>query len=235
MTTLQSVAQRLDADSLVTLFELDATKLGDVEIRRFTSNVWADRIVYFDGNPYTPIDMEANGFEWQGQGAPPTPSLRIANTNRVIGALANDFDDLVGATVRRLRTYKMFLDDGDAPDPEMQFQVDVFRVERKTTQNKIFIEFELAAAFDQEGRQLPSRIMLRDVCTHVYRRWTGSGFDYTKATCPYVAARYFLPNGNETSNAASDRCGKRLSDCLKRFGNNPLPTRAFPGLARTRV
>lgn len=235
MSALTELAQQPAADALVTLFELDATALGDSSIRRFTSTAWQSSVVRFGGRSYAPIDIEATGFEWQGQGAPPTPSLRLVNTNLVLGALARDFGDLVGAGLTRLRTYARFLDDGFSPDPAMHFPPDLYRIERKVAQNKLFIEFELAVPFDQEGQLLPGRVMLRDSCTHTYRRWIGGGFSYLAATCPYVGSAYFRATGQATSTASQDRCGKRLSDCQKRFGNEPLPTRAFPGLARVRV
>ena len=235
MSALTELAQQPAADALVTLFELDATALGDSSIRRFTSTAWQSSVVRFGNQSYTPIDVEASGFEWQGQGAPPTPSLRLANINLVMGALARDFGDLVGAKLTRKRTYGRFLDDGASPDPAMHFPPDLYRIERKVAHNKLYIEFELAVPFDQEGQLLPGRVMLRDACTHTYRRWTGSSFSYLSATCPYVGGAYFQATGQSTGSASQDRCGKRLSDCQKRFGNNPLPTRAFPGLARVRV
>ena len=235
MSALTETAQQPAADALVTLFELDARQQGDSQIRRFTSTAWQSSVVRFGGQSFTPIDIEASGFEWHGQGAPPSPTLRIANTNLVLGALARDFGDLVGAKVTRRRTYARFLDDGSSPDPAMHFPPDLYRIERKVAHNKLFIEFELAVPFDQEGQLLPGRVMLRDACTHVYRRWTGSSFDYQAATCPYTGGAYFQANGQSTGAAAQDKCGKRLSDCQKRFNNNPLPTRAFPGLARVRV
>lgn len=247
MSQLTALAQSPAADALITLFELDATMLGDSEVRRFTASAWQGSVVRFGGQSYTPIDIEAEGFEWQGTGAPPTPTLRIANTNMVLGALARDFDDLVGAGVTRLRTYRRFLDEGDSPDPGMHFPPELYRVERKTRQSRLFIEFELAVPFDQEGHQLPGRVMLRNMCTHTYRRWTGSGFDYSRATCPYTDTRYYDIH-QQVVPASQDRCGKRLVDCHRRFWpptgggftdvNSPanaLPIRAFPGLARTRV
>lgn len=72
----------------------------------------------------------------------------------------------------------------------------------------------------------------------------GSGkFIYANATCPYMEDKYFLPNGFSTLNGQpdgdpvppeKDQCGKRLSDCKKRFGEHAvLPIRAFPGMARS--
>lgn len=221
---------------LVTLYELDARNLGDTEIRRFTRDADpATGVVVFNGNHYTPIDIEADGFEWGGSGAPPTPTLRISNTSMFAGLLVRQFDDLVGATLTRIRTYRDFLDNGATPDPAMVFPLDVFRVERKSAHNKVFIEFELAVFFDQEGLKLPARQCIRDTCTHVYRRYDAAtdSFDYSKATCPYTAATYFERDGTPTVLKSKDICGKRLSQCVLRFGSGgTLPTRAFPGMAR---
>ena len=150
MSGLTETAQQLGSDALVTLFTLDATGLGDTAVRRFTSSAWQDTVVRFGGQTYTPTDVEATGFEWQGQGAPPAPGLSLANTNAVLGALARDFDDLVGAEVTRLRTFKMLLDDGASPDADMHFPPDLFRIERKV----VVQTHHLAAA--RVGRHIPA-------------------------------------------------------------------------------
>lgn len=238
MSVLTEAAQELSPThgGLVTLYELDARNLGDSEIRRFTRDTDPTTgFIVYNGNNYTPIDIEAEGFEWSGSGAPSTPTLRISNVSMYAGVLVREFSDLVGATVTRIRTYRDFLDNGPTPDPAMIFPIDIFRVERKVSHNKIFIEFELAVFFDQEGLKLPARQCIRDTCTHVYRRHDPAtdSFDYSKATCPYTGSAYFKRDGSSTSVKAEDVCGKRLSNCVQRFGRgSTLPTRAFPGMAR---
>jgi lambda family phage minor tail protein L len=234
MSALTEEGQKLAVDALVTLFQLDATALGDEAVRYFTSSAWSTDAIMFDGNTYTPIDVEATGFEWSGQGAPPQPKLRIANTNPVISALVRDFDDLVGAEVTRIRTFWQFLDAGDTPDPTMTFPLDLFRIERKVAHNKVFVEFELAAQYDQEGQFLPGRPILKHTCTHIYRRWDPDAeeFDTSQATCPYVGETFFTEADVMTADPAADRCSKSLTGCALRFVGVPLPTRAFPGLAQ---
>jgi lambda family phage minor tail protein L len=228
------LAQELQADDLVILYELDASALGD-NLYRFTSSVYTTEPVSFGGNVYAPVPVESSGWEWSGQGPFPRPTMTLANVNQVFGAAANAFDDLRGASLTRIRTFRRFLDDGADPDPEAIMPLDVYRVERKTSQNKVAITWELASVFDQEGVLLPRRQVLQSACTHRYRVWdaVAGAFDYTRATCPYAGAQSFTTAGVATS-APNDRCGKRLSDCRLRFGSQPLPTRAFPGVARVR-
>jgi len=235
MSRLTEASQSLTAPygGIVTLFQLDATALGDTSVHCFTRNTNPDgSSIAFGGVTYNPVDIQAEGFEWGGSGAAPTPTIKINNSSMLVGALARQYGDCVGATLTRIRTYAAFLDTGASPDPTLKFPIDVFRVERKASHNKVFIEFELAIAFDQEGLTLPGRQCLRDTCTHIYRRWNGSAFDYSKATCPYVGSTYFKRTGVMTTTASEDLCGKRLSDCTKRFPNQPLPTRSFPGMRR---
>lgn len=219
--------------ALVTLFQLDLTSFGDIVYNFTMDGKPTGANLVFGGISFTPIDIEANGFEWGGSGTPPTPTIKISNASMAISALLTKYD-LVGATLTRIRTFRNFLDDGATPDPTAKFPIDVFRVERKTAHNKVFAEFELAVIFDQEGVMLPARQCLRDACTHIYRRWneTTGAFDYTKTTCPYTGTNYFDRTGAKVG-ARRDVCGKRLSDCAARFGDGAvLPTRSFPGMQR---
>jgi lambda family phage minor tail protein L len=137
----------------------------------------------------------------------------------------------VGAKVTRITTYRKFLDDQPTADPTSYWEPDIWRIERKVVQTPQLVEWELASILDQEGRRLPGRHMLRDACPWIYRRWAGTGFDYSTATCPYTGTAYFTVNGDQTGNPADDRCGKHLSDCRKRFPSPQImPSGAFPGL-----
>ena len=226
-----ATAQTLEGDVIVHLYALDTGLLGG-PVYRFTSSAQEDGEVSFGGQTYAPAPVEASGFEMTSQGTLPRPTIRVANVSGIFSAAINEFGDLVGCTFRRIRTFRRFLDGAADADPDAHFPVDVFRIEQKANQNRVYVEWTLAAAFDQEGRLLPGRQVLQGACTHTYRRWTGAAFDYASATCPYVGAACFDATGAPTT-PAKDRCSKRLaSGCLKRFGSSPLPTRAFPGAGR---
>ena len=122
-------------------------------------------------------------------------------------------------------------------DSTTMFEPDIWYFERKSVHNPTLIEWELSSVLDQDGRKLPGRQMLRDVCSHTYRYFVpGVGLSYTGVTCPYTDTRYFTENGVATGDSSLDKCGKRLQDCAARFAavGLPLPTRAFPGMSVSR-
>jgi len=231
--TIESVVQSLSPGQMVHLYTLDTTSLGG-SVYNFTSGPTDSGLVTFGGVEYFPVDLEATGWEWDGKGALPQPRIKISNAAHFLAAATITLKDLVGATLTRTRTYRQFLDDGDSPDPTAIHPQDIYRVNRKANYNKIYIEWELASVLDQEGRMLPGRQIIKHNCTHIYRYWDGSGFDYTKATCPYVGTANFDLSDNAVSSESEDVCGKLLSSCRKRFGiNSDLPFRGFPGSGET--
>lgn len=238
MSKLTDEIQKLKPDTVVTLFELDLTIFG-AGMRYFTPEVKSEEPapVAWRGNTYIPLPMTAEGFEMSSSGQFPRPKLNVSN---VLGTLKSDmlqYNNLIGATVTRWRTFAKHLDDGDDPDPEIYFPLDVYKIERKSNESPIYIEWELATVLDQQGLMLPRRQILRNTCTHIYRVWDSEAeaFDYTRVTCPYSDNNYFDENGNATALPENDTCSK-LTDtgCKKRFLNQPLPTRAFPGVGRFR-
>ena len=166
MPNLVELVQQPVLDEYVHLYQVDTTILGGL-IYYFTPMVKDGSLdpVAFDGHDYTPVDFESEGWEANGQGQLPTPKIRIANTTSYLVALLQQYDDLLGATVKRIRTFKRYLDGESEANPGMIFPIDVYRIDRKSTENKLFIEFELAAPIEQANRKLPGRQVLRDVCT----------------------------------------------------------------------
>jgi lambda family phage minor tail protein L len=193
--------------------------------------------VVFQGYTYEPIPVEITGFEWRGRGPAPRPKVRVANIGGLLTGLLAEYGDLVGAKITRIRTFRKFLDDQPTADPAQYFDPDIWRVERKISHTSGAVEWELASVIDQEGRKLPSRAMLRDICTHTYRspNAAGTAFDYTGVTCPYVGGSYYTETDQTTTDLKSDKCSKYLSGCILRFGQTGiLPTRAFPGMDKYR-
>jgi len=250
ITQADQEGTKLSTDAYVALYYLDLTRIGGNEVFRFTQSSRESGPLMYGGQPYYPIDLEVDGFEWNGRGTLPTPKIRIANANRIMGGLVNNYNDLLGAPFVRIRTFRRFLDDGTSPDPTAHFPLDIYKIDRKVAHTKTSIEWELAASMDQEGKLIPGRQILRDVCTHRYLVFnadrgdflhynisTGQ-FDFGIATCPYRHQDGFFNERGEPLNEANkrfDRCGKKLSDCRLRFGTtDPLPTRAFPSAARLR-
>ncbi len=229
--------QRLNTDAVVTMFDLDLRSLGG-GIFRFTSarlDGTSPEPIVWRGDTYLPLPISASGFDMSSSGQFPRPKIMVSNVLSTIKSEMLQYNNLIGATVTRWRTFRKHLDDGDDPDPDIFFPPDVFKIDRKSAETSSQIEFELATILDQEGTMLPRRQVLRNTCTHIYRVYDVAltEFDYSRATCPYAGTNYFDENGNAVTNPALDNPSKLLTTCCKkRFPNEALPTRAFPGVGR---
>lgn len=229
--SIEGDIQKLNPGALVELFVLDATPVGGV-INYFHAgtNGLASSVVW-QGNVYQPWPIQARGFERSSMGKLPRPTLTISNVNGIIGAIARDFSDLLGAKVTRKRTFAKYLDAANFPgnvnptaDPSAAFPDDVFYVDQKTTENKFTIEFALAAKMDLQGVGIPLRVVTQ-TCSWKYR---GEG-------CGYAGGPVATVNDTATADPALDQCGKRLTSCKLRFGSNGvLPFGGFPGSALIR-
>lgn len=223
---------------LVILFDLDATALGAASVYYFTPGNFTSSSVVWKTHTYTPIDIEATGFEISGDGALPKPILKITNVTRALMPDVIAYDDLRGAIVTRWRVMSKYLDGKPDADPDAHYPEDIYRIERKSEQNKYAITWELSPITDYEGQKLPRRQMLRDYCQLKYRRWVSGAWVYSDESdqCPYTGTDYFNREDGVEALPADDVCGKRLSSCQLRFtGKTPLPALIFPGMSRTRV
>lgn len=96
---------------------------------------------------------------------PPTPKLTVANIDGSITAACLQFQDMVGAIVKRHRTLGKYLDaanfGGTNPtaDPTQEFPVDQWFIERKASEDSTAVQFELSSALDFNGVALPRRVI----------------------------------------------------------------------------
>lgn len=142
--------------------------------------------IFWRGDKYIAAPINAEGFELNSQGTLPTPKLSIStHDSEGIESLAilrfylQRLNNLVGAKVTRYRVFAKHLDadnfinsippEGFDPDPYAEFPRDIFYIDRKSNENKYGIELQLASAFDIEGLQLPSRIVVSNRCLWKYR------------------------------------------------------------------
>jgi lambda family phage minor tail protein L len=237
--SLVSVSQSPNPGEQISLFRLDATSVGGT-VMFFCQGTIGGAPVIFGGVTYTPWDIDFDGMEINAGGVLPQPRMRVSNTNSYIQELVNSYGDIVGCEVRRVRTFKRFLDGQSEADPTAYTGPDVFRVEQRTDDNPVYIEWQLSAAIDQEGKMLPGRVVLRDTCTARYRYYAptsgaaaSDGFVYpTINPCPYTGTSYFDGQDQITTNA-NDVCSRLQSGCKCRFDSDqPLPFGGFPGAAR---
>jgi lambda family phage minor tail protein L len=233
MSTPVSELQKVAPSALIELFTLELNTLqhGVTETYRFHagSSLNSNGQVTWAGNAYLRFPVEADGFQYNGSGQLPRPTLRIANLTGTITALLLTLPNgIEGAKVTRIRTLARYLDAVNfpggvspyTPDPTAAFPAEVYYIDRKSSETRDVIEFELAAAFDLASVRAPKRQCLT-ICPWVYR----------STECSYTGSSYFDENDDAVPTLASDKCGKRLSSCKARFGEvAALPFGGFPGV-----
>jgi lambda family phage minor tail protein L len=224
----------LGPNAIIELFELqlDTTLHG-----ASTTYYWHNGVnaavtgnIVFAGNTYVRLPVEATGFDYTSSGSLPRPTLRISNlfsdmtTLLLLVNATTPGNDLGGATVRRIRTLKKFLDGEAAADPNARFPTEIWYVDRKSNENRDLVEFELASKFDLAGVMLPQRQIIANVCQWKYRG----------AECGYTGSNYWNVNDQSVGTLAADVCGKRVESCKLRFGATAeLPFGSFPGAGLT--
>ena len=230
----------LNPSAIIELFELrlDNNLHGSSDILRWHSgiNEAVTGNIVWNGETYQRVPVMAEGFEYKNTGTLPRPTLTVDNSSSLITALllvvnaTTVGNDLAGAEVRRIRTLKKFLDaanfsggNSDA-DPYAAFPEERWFIDRKAAENRNIVSFELASKFDVAGQKLPKRQCIANIC-----QW-----EYRSSECSYTGSNFFDVNDNAAASLAQDRCGKRLSSCKLRFGeNDPLPFGSFPSVGFT--
>lgn len=232
MPILQDI-QKLSVGTLVTFYELDLSpcqgKFGQTTTEKFR---WVDGVnelgndVVWKGITYNRFPVQTSGFDRQGDGTIPRPKLVVANIGGVIGSLAREYRDIAGAKLLRTRTFLKYLDavnfQGGNPyaDPTQFLDSETWIVDRKSSENNIYVEWELTAPFDLAGVRLPRRQCLQNACS----------FKYRGTECGYTGTNYF-DEFDRATNQDNDRCGKRLNSCKLRFGETAiLPYGGFPAV-----
>lgn len=235
-------AARTEQSSLVEMFELLlppslAAEFPELAVMRFskTPNVLGEPIVW-QGNIFLPLPVEAEGFGIVTKGSLPRPTITFANVDSLLTGIVRDLDDLVGVTVKRLRTFERFLDavnfpGGVNPDanPNYYLPTERYIIERKTAETRVMVSFELASALDLNGVKIPLRQIQRNVC----------GWEYRKDGCSYAGLPVADANDAPLSNTLSaaeklraDVCSQSLTGCRLRFPGreDELPFGGFPGI-----
>ena len=180
--------QSINPSAIIELFtiQLDTTLHGESTIYRFHAgtSLNANGQIKWQDNFYFRFPIQASGFAFQ-RGQLPRPKLIISNAglssissaidNFSVSAILNEVNkitpgnDLTGSTVTRLRTLAKFLDkenfsDGLNPteDKTAEFPKEIYKIDRKSAENREVVEFELAAPTDLAGVRIPGRRATRN-------------------------------------------------------------------------
>ena len=167
--------QSINPSAIIELFSLQLSTAihGTNTIYRFHngSNLDANGEIVWAGNSYLRFPVKAEGFAFQ-RGQLPRPTLSISNLSSApsISALlltvneTTPGNDLTGATVTRIRTLAKFIDatnfaDGinATADNTAEFPQEIYYIDRKSTETRDVVSWELAAVFDLAGVRVPKR------------------------------------------------------------------------------
>ena len=174
-----SSLQDINPSAIIELFTLQlSTALhGANTIYRFHagSNLNANGKIVWAGNEYLRFPIQASGFAFQ-KGQLPRPKLTISNATGLISSIlltVNEVttgNDLRGATVTRIRTLAKFIDpvnfaDGTnaTADNQAEFPQEIYSIDRKSTETREIVEFELAAPTDLAGVRIPGLQATRSI------------------------------------------------------------------------
>ena len=229
-TAISSTYEELSVlapSAIIELFELhlDSTLHGSTDVYRWHNgcNAAVTGDITWRSQAYSRQPVEATGFESSvGKGTLPRPTLTISNmTDMNITDLVNvagitalllfvnkttPGNDLGGAIVKRIRTLKKYIDGESGADPYAEFPQEIWYVDRKASESRDLVSFELASKFDLPGVNLPRRQIVASVCQWAYK---GDG-------CGYNGTNYFNVN-DDPADASTDKCGKKLTSCKLRF------------------
>lgn len=231
MSSIAAELAKLEHSAVLELYELDATALGAGQYFFHSGTNELRAAVVWQGQAYSPFPVYAEGFEATHDGPLPRPRLRVANVDGIIGALNRDYRNLQGATLIRRRTLVKFLDavnfEGGvnaSADPDAGYPDDPWRIDRKSHQDREFVEYELGSPMDVADVKLPRRQIIARIC----------GWAYRSTECGYAGGPVAKVDDTATADPLLDSCGHRLTSCRKRFANDELPFGGFPGAAQVR-
>ena len=174
-SAIVSNLQNTNPSAIIELFtlQLDNSLHGATTIYRFHagSSLKDNGEIVWAGNSYQRFPIQAEGFAFR-QGQLPRPTLTVSNALGTITAILLSVNtttagnDLTGATVTRIRTLAKFLDavnfPGDinpygTPDSTAEFPQEIYKIDRKSAENREVVQFELASVFDLAGIRAPNR------------------------------------------------------------------------------
>ena len=174
-SAIVSNLQNTNPSAIIELFtlQLDSSLHGATTIYRFHagSSLKDNGEIVWAGNSYQRFPIKAEGFAFR-QGQLPRPTLTVSNALGTITAILLSVNtttagnDLTGATVTRIRTLARFLDavnfPGDinpygTPDSTAEFPQEIYKIDRKSAENRDTVQFELASVLDLAGIRAPNR------------------------------------------------------------------------------
>ena len=176
--------QSINPSAIIELFTLQlSTSLhGSNDIFRFHSgsSLNANGEIVWKNDSYLRFPIQVTGFAFQ-KGQLPRPKMTVSNAGIIPGSgiisaillSVNETttgNDLTGAVVTRIRTLAKFIDavnfadnTNATADPNAEFPQEIYSIDRKASENREVVEFELAAPTDLAGVRIPGRQATRSL------------------------------------------------------------------------
>ena len=160
------------------------------------------------------------------------PTLSAANVDGRLSALCRAYQDLVGARFTRRRTLGKYLDAANFPagnptaDATQEVPPELWFLDRRSSEDKTQVTWELASPLDFGSRQLPGRGIVANVCG-----WLTIG-GYRGPFCGYTGPAVAKADDTPTDDPEQDKCGGRLVSCqLRIWPDGELSYGSFPAAA----
>ena len=226
--TFQLELAKLEQTELLDLFEVDMRQLTGKDgnrgelFRFYAGTNELTQPIIWQGNRYTPFGVKAEGFEMSGQGASNRPTLTVINFDGFVTALSNNFEQCLGAIVRRRQVYAQFLDAANFKagnrnaDPQQE-RVSYYLIEQLTTLTQDIATFTLALPTETDNALINKRTILV-TCPWVYR----------SIECGYTGNPVADEKDQPTTDPKKDKCSGCLRGCQLR--HNTLNYGGFIGV-----
>jgi len=131
-------------------------------------------------NTYYSLPIVAEGFEKNQSGAIARPRLRVSaatnSTNTQVSfkaAIGGDYTKLLGKKVIRRATLAKYIKGGasetSAGDTPIEFNREVWIIDKISSEDAESIEFELNSPFDMDGVMIPKRTIVGNGCAWEYQ------------------------------------------------------------------
>ena len=186
--------------------------------------------ISFRSEQYHPIPIITEGFELSSTGGLPRPTITFTSMKHLMeGSLSNSYygslkfgilqlQNLAGAKVTRVRTFYKYLDSsntnlkgvGDYVGVNPEFPKETYYIERKISEDRDAMTFEMASVLDVENFKLPSRLVLSTRCNWNYRgegccyEFKAAGSASTHGSTEHLP-HFAPPVGNEEDEILSDK------------------------------
>ncbi len=168
--------------ALIELWELNGTAIGMNTIYHFVDGSTSSyQPIVFNGVQYAPMPIKVEKMEVDGKSSLPRPTLTVANINGFVSnLLLSNGSTLDGATVTRTRVRARFIDavnfqgtnvpTWNSPDPTATLAPEPFMINRRVTENREIVAWELASPLEMNNARLPRQQIIANSCSYHYRQ-----------------------------------------------------------------